>query len=224
MKSIQTYIYSILLTCFTVAACNKYKAFSGESTISGHAYLVDNVSGALPVPLTNQTIYINTGTDTSTYLFQVKTDEVGFFTFNALSDKEDYTIFTRSIKEGIEYKGAKGVGKSELEDERETIKLEVVPSYTNGMYVLFVDNLGGPLPKQPFRVYTSKVAAMADSAKYATHDTVTSDQGAFILFNVKSVKYYFVAKNTFAGTEYKLFDSTSVPASGIKKDTIYLKQ
>jgi hypothetical protein len=117
-----------------------------------------------------------------------------------------------------------GVGKSELDDEKETIKLEIIPSHTNGMFILFADNLGGPLSKQPFRVYTSKVAAMVDSAKYATHDTVTSDQGTFMLFNVKPVKYYFVAKDTFAGIGYKVFDSTSVPGAGIIKDTVYLKQ
>jgi hypothetical protein len=224
MKSNHIILYIIVAVSVMTATCNKYEAFTGTKSITGYAYLTDGVSNAAPVALANQKIALNVGADTSNYQYEVKTDEAGYFAFNGLSEKENYVVFTRYTKGGVEYAGAVKVAKTQIENTGAKITLNVSPVYGNGMFILFADTLNGALPNLPFRVYTSRLAASVDSVKYASHDTVTNAEGNFSLYNIKPVKYYFVARDTIAGIGYKVFDSTTVPATGIIKDTVYLKR
>jgi hypothetical protein len=221
MKLVHTYIF-LVIVLFSVA-CNKYKSFNGEGTITGYAYLADSITDGLPVPLTNQTVYLNTGGDTSSYFYQVKTDQAGFFSISSLSGEKDYILFTRLLKNDIEYKGAVKVPGSDV-SKTGKVTLNVYPSYINGMSVLFTDTLGGIFPGLPFRIYNSRLAATADSVKYAFADTLTSTKGLFSIFNIKPAKYYFVAKESIGGLPLKIFDSVTVASTGIKKGNVYLKQ
>lgn len=207
-----------------ILACNKYKTFNGEATISGYAFLKDEGLATGSVPLPGQTIYLNTGNDTSTYIMATKTDQAGFFSFASLSHKKDYIVFARFLKEGLEFKGSVAVQGSKLEDDVENVTLTASPLYTNGMIVLFSDELGGPLPNLPFRVYGSKLAAEVDSAKYAYYNKVSSNQAMFSQFNIRPMKYYFVAHDTIAKVPYKIFDSVTVATTAIARDTVYLKK
>lgn len=222
MKSIPVYI--VLTACVILAACNKYDSFGGEATLTGYAYLMGSSSEELKRPLADQTIYLNTGNDTSSYVLATRTDKSGYFSFNFVCEDKTYMIFTRYLREAIEYTGAKKIESSAFDgDKIAHTTLEVLPAYLNGMYVRFTDSLGGLLPHLPVRIYSSKMAAGVDSVKYAAYDTTSGATGTIALYNINKGKYYFVAKDTIGGKALQLFDSVDVKDAGIERLTAQLK-
>lgn len=222
MKSIPFYI--VLAACVILAACNKYNSFGGDATLTGYAYLVGGSSEELRSPLADQTIYLNTGNDTSSYVIATKTDKSGYFAFNFVCEDKTYIVFTRYLKDNIEYSGARKIESSAFNgDKTARTTLEVLPSYINGMYVKVTDSLGGLLPHLPVRIYSSKMAAGVDSVKYAAYDTTSGAAGTIALYNINKGKYYLVGKDTIGGKALRLFDSVDVKASGIERLTAQLK-
>ncbi|MDF2190188.1 hypothetical protein [Paraflavitalea sp. CAU 1676] len=222
MKSITVYI--ILVACISLAACNKYDSFGGEASLTGYAFLKGAESEDVKTPMADQTIYLNTGNDTSTYVIATKTDKSGYFSFNFVCEDKAYIIFTRYLKDGTEYVGAKKIEGGEFSGDKVVrTTLEVSPSYLNGMYVQFTDTLGGLLPNLPVRIYRSKVAADVDSVKYAVYDTSTKTTGIIALYNINKGKYYFVGKDSIKGKALRVFDSVEVKDNEIARKTMQLK-
>ncbi|WP_276484470.1 hypothetical protein [Paraflavitalea pollutisoli] len=222
MKSIPVYI--IMAICLLLAACDKYDSFGSEATLTGYAYLTGSSSEVLKTPLADQTIYLNTGNDTSSYVFATKTDKSGYFSFNFVCEKKPYIVFTRYLKDNIEYIGAKRIESGEFNDNKVVrTTLDIAPAYLNGMYVQFTDTLGGLLPNLPIRIYRSKVAAVADSVKYAAYNINTQSNGVIALYNINLGKYYFVGKDTIQGKALRVFDSVDVKESGIERLTAKLR-
>lgn len=217
------YVIFVVGTCL-LSSCekNEYNSLNGNITLAGHAYIADTLNG-LPVgPLVGQKIYLNTGSDTSTYIFQTNTDSTGMFLIPSLSNNKKYIVFSKFIRNSIEFSGAQAINGGAV-NETIRISFNVYPSYFNGMSILFTDSLGGLIPNLPFRIYNSRVAAAFDSVQYAFANTKSDINGLYNIFNVNPIKYYVVSSTIIGPATLKIFDSITVPADTIKRSTMVLK-
>ncbi|HMG15668.1 MAG TPA: hypothetical protein VK590_09485 [Saprospiraceae bacterium] len=210
-----------LFVFFSSCEKNEYNSLSGNITLSGYANQVDSFSNLPPIPIVGQKVYLNTGSDTSSYIFQTTTDSVGVFNIPALKDNHPYVLFCRFIKNNTEYAGAIKF-KGAASNSSIHVILNVYPSHYNGMSILFTDGNGGAVPNLPFRLYTSRIMAEYDSLSYAYTKTTTSINGRFNRYNVSSAKYYVVSSQIIGPTELKIFDSLTVQSFGVIKDTVIL--
>jgi hypothetical protein len=220
MKKIALFLYS-LSSLVILFSCEKnhYKELAGDNTLAGHAFIVDTLNNVPPAAIVNQKIYLNTGSDTSSYIFQTITDSVGAFSIPSLQDDKPYIVFTRFIKVGVEYTGAARVVGGAI-NHTITVTLNVYRSSGNGLSILFTDGSGGPLGNFHFRLYTSRTMAVNDSARYAFNDTVTSAAGMYTRYNIPAAKYYIVGRQISGLDTLNIFDSVTVQAAGVAKKTV----
>jgi hypothetical protein len=184
--------------------CNKYKNFE-PTELFGYAKVNDPLGKNLPAPLAKVTIYLNTGSDTTNYLFQATTDSTGRFSFPSVTGK-DIVIFSRLVKNGTEY-----FGKISVDSAKKTnapLTLTLVPAYNNGFSLTFTNN--GPMAHVSFRIYGSRLAAVSDSVKYATIKDKTDDFGTYIRYNLLAGNYYIVAADSIGSKKIKVLDSVQI--------------
>lgn len=203
-------------------ACNKYSDFKGNCSISGTGRIIDNLGGTLPQPLAKQTVYLNTGTDTTSYIGQVSTDTTGHFTISSLNEGSDYILFARFVKGNTWYTGTAKVHTGEANSQMATT-LDVYPQYVNGLFIVFTDVSSGNTPNLPFRLYRSRSAAVVDSVKYASLTDKSDMNGQYAAYNLTPGKYYIVAADSLAGAARKILDSADVAATGVNIKTVILK-
>jgi len=201
-----------------LSACNKYKDFNGDGRVSGHARIVGDLSDVAAIPAAGKTLYINPGTDSSTYIAQTVTDSAGTFTLSSLKRDQSYIVYTRYLQGNVEYQGSVSVtaGSSNA-------VLNIYPLYTNGISIRFTDSLGGPVSRLPFRLYTSPVAASVDSTLYASVSASSDVNGKYTAYNIATVKYYIVAKDSIGLLHRKVLDSISADPNKIIPKTVILK-
>jgi hypothetical protein len=224
MKSIARHMLIVILPALFWSSCSpdKYSGFTGNITLKGSAYIVDTNSNASPIPLAGQPIYLGTGSDTSTYLYQCKTDSAGEFSISSLTNKSSYTLFTHFVIDGTEYTGSQSFKLDNPPNNVKTITLNVEPIYQNGMSILFTDVYGGAIANLPFRLYTSRLVALVDSTKYAFVNTTADINGRFAKYNIPTGWYYVVSRDTLGGTPMAIFDSLDVSGSKVAPLTAIL--
>jgi hypothetical protein len=195
----------------SVAACNKYADVT-NSQMTGHVYIKDPLSNAIVVPAKGVTIYLNSGTDTTSYILQTTTDSVGYYSLPSFGAGQA-TLYTRFVVNNAEYRGAVAIPPQFFASNQQ-MDLDVSPVYVNGVGITFENN-GGPIPNYPFRLYTSKVAAMSDSVRFANVNTKTNSTGQYIQYNISAFTYYITAIDSINGKKAELIDSVSVKAKGL---------
>ena len=155
------------------SSCDKYKNFTGSVTVIGTLQLSDSTVSMLPVPVPGQTVYVNTGGDTGTYEYQTTTDSLGTFVIPALKHGITVTLFTRFSKNGMAYYGVLAFTTGAAAP----VVLTVYPKYTNGIGLGFMDAFGSYVANLPFRLYTSRTAALVDSTREASFSLRTNAAG-----------------------------------------------
>jgi len=214
-------IFLFLIVLLTSCKKDQYKAVNGDVTLTGYLYLTDTVNNSFPVPVAGQKIYLNTGSDSSTYIYQATTDQAGKYSIPFLKEDETYVLFTRYINNNIEYEGVKKIttaaGGNVIYAD-----LTIYAKFTNGLSILFTDTLNGPLPNLPFRLYSSRVAAQYDSALYAVVSASSDINGKYSKLNIAPAKYYAVASKTIGPLTLRVFDSVIVAGRGIARKTMLL--
>jgi hypothetical protein len=212
----------IVITFLTLISCKKdYRALTGDVTLAGYAYLADTNSNLPPSPLAAQKIYLNKGTDTSSYIFQGVTDSIGQFSMHSLDEETEYVVFSRFVKNNTEYAGAIYFKGMDIRSKR--VVLNVYPVYRNGMSLLFTDVPGGYIPNLPFRLYTSRVMAVSDSITYAFASATSSPTGQYNRYDIPATEYYVVSKLSVGGLNLAIFDSITVDVNAVKQGTMVLK-
>ena len=196
-------LWSLLLF---VSSCDKEKQFSGMVVLSGNVQLVDTAEFAAPLP--GITLYLNTGSDTTTYEWQTQCDSTGKFTIPSLDQNTPYVLFTQYSKNGLMYSGAIKF-KTGGSNTFNTI-LNVYPVVYNELALSFVDSVKGLIPNLPFRVYSSRTAATVDSIKYAVLSARSNGNGYYYQYNFTPGYYYIVAHDTLNGVSRLAFDSLTV--------------
>lgn len=213
----------LFLFIVLVTGCDKYDAVNGNTQLTGYVYQADTINNKFPVPMAAQKIYLNLGTDSSTYIYQATTDAAGKYSIPFLKNDETYVLFTRFMSNGYEYEGVQRIHGGAVNDIIYT-DLTVHQKFTNGLSVLFTDSLGGPLPGLPFRLYSSRIAAQYDSVIYAVTNTVTDANGRYSKLNTSPAKYYAVASKIIGPVTMRVFDSITVAPTGLARRTFALRQ
>lgn len=75
-------VFTILLTVLAavlVISCNKYAKVDPGAAVAGYAYIVDPYNVQPPAPVASMPLYLNNGTDTTSYILQSSTDGAGHF-------------------------------------------------------------------------------------------------------------------------------------------------
>ncbi|WP_316834473.1 hypothetical protein [Pedobacter nutrimenti] len=211
----------LLLICFigtVIVSCNKYKDIV-DARLSGDVFVHDTLSTPIVSPLSKMPVYFNTGNDTSKFLVQAITDSLGHFSL-VYFDKKEGVLFTNFIRNKVKYSGVINIPKSG--DGTMNVRLDVYPVYKNGLSLTF-SSKGGPISNYPFRLYTSRTAAVVDSVKFAYLNSTSNVYGLFRQYNLNAGKYYISAKDSVTGTKIKLLDSVTIANSGfvIKTVTVF---
>lgn len=196
---------------------DKYDALNGDVLLRGYVWLNIPGSAALPTPLGSVPVFINTGNDTSSYIYQVNADSSGKFIVPFLKKDYTYTVYTRFTKNNIQYLGA-----ASFPGNGTDIKLNVYPQYTNGFTITVKDSLGGNAAKTHIRLYTGKLAALTDYRNDAIADTVTDVNGEYTRFNITPSKYYIVIKDSIGAIKFNVLDSITAGIAGDSLKTIVL--
>lgn len=219
MKPLRSYylfmLFPVLL--FIGNSCNKYKVFNGDITLSGYAEIVDSLSTALPHRAKLQTLYLNAYNDTSTYIFQVKTDTLGHFAIPSLEKGKDYVLFTKFIRDNVQYEGALSFRP---DNNPYNTVLKIFPTRYNGLSLSFTDSLNGATPHIPFRLYTSRVFATLDSAKYVYLGGSSDNNGQFFQYNLPPLKYYIVVRDSIGKMALQSFDSITIATNRVERKTV----
>ena len=204
---------------FFVSSCDKEKQFSGTVLLTGNLQLIDTAEFATPLP--GLTVYLNTGSDTTSYEWEAQCDSTGKFTIPSLEQKTPYVVFTQYSKNGLIYSGAykfKTGGSNTF-----NVTLDVSPVFYNELMLSFVDSVKGLIPNLPFRVYSSRTAATVDSVKYAVLSAQSNSTGYYNQYNFAPGYYYIVAHDTLNGVPRAAFDSLTVGKSGNAPLQVMLK-
>jgi len=218
MRIILLFVVVLLMSCEK----DQYQSVSGDVSLTGYVYLADTINNTFPVPLTGQKVYLNLGSDSSTYIYQVTTDAAGKYSFPFLKNDKDYILFMRYINNGIEYEGVKKISGGS-NNNIIYADLTVQAKFTNGLSILFTDVLNGPLPNLPFRLYSSRIAAQYDSVLYAVASTSSDINGRYSKTNIPPLKYYAVASKIIGPLTLRIFDSITVNPTGLARKTMQLQ-
>jgi hypothetical protein len=201
-----------------LAACNKYAGVNNQQ-ISGRLYIHDTLSSRDPVPASLEPLYLNNTGNANSYVFQTKTDSVGYFNIT-YPGTETITLFSRFIINGAEFRGQSSFTNLSGVVQK---NVDIYPLFTNALSVSFYDSNNGLIPNLPFRIYTSQVMALADSTNFATVNSKSDSYGQFGQYNLNPVTYYIVAKDTIGGKPLSIFDSVTVGKKGVYTTKAYLK-
>ncbi len=218
------FLYSIcVLFSMSLITCSKdkYSQYRGDATLSGYLYLADNIRSSPVTPVAGERVFLTLGNDTSHYETLVNADSAGMFSFYNIAPYNDFTLFARFLKNGITYNGSTHVEKSNNNNVVTT--LSVYPNYVNGMSILFNDAMGGAIANLPFRLYTTRVIALVDSARYAFADVKSDSYGLYNRYNINPGNYYIVSRDTIGTQVLRIFDSITVDVKDVKKGTVVLK-
>ena len=204
-------------------ACRKdgYDSVNGSLVVSGRVLLIDTVSRVPTKILPAQTVYVNTGSDSSTYLFKVSPDSSGVYAIPFLKRNQSYTLFTRYAVGQERYEGVAQIRTSS--NDAVELDIAVYRQFTNGLALRFTDSLAGPLPGLAFRMYSSRVAAQFDSTAYAVANTRADQEGSYYRLDLPAAHYYVVAKQEFGTLVLNLFDSVEVLPNGLVRKEMVLK-
>lgn len=217
MRIILFFIVVLLIGCEK----DQYKGVSGNVTLTGYVYLADTINNTFPVPLAGRKIYLNSGSDSSTYIYQATTDSGGKYSIPFLQNDKAYVLFTRYISNGKEYEGVKKIDGGAINDIIYA-DLTVHAKFTNGLSLLFTDSLNGLLPNLPFRLYTSRIAAQYDSVMYAVTVASSDINARYSKVNIAPAKYYAVASKVIGPLTMRIFDSVIVTSNGLTRKTMLL--
>jgi hypothetical protein len=204
---------------FFVSSCDKERQFSGTVVLTGNVQLVDTAEFATALP--GLTVYLNSGSDTTSYEWQTQCDSTGKFTIPSLDQNTPYVVFTQYSKNGLIYSGAfkfKTGGSNTF-----NVSLDIYPVVYNELMLSFVDSVKGLIPNLPFRVYSSRTAATVDSIKYAVLSAHSNSNGYYYQYNFTPGYYYIVAHDTLNGVSRAAFDSLNVGKSGNAPLQVVLK-
>jgi hypothetical protein len=215
-------LFLFLILALTSCEKDQYHQVSGNIKLTGYVYLADTINTNFPAALAGQKVYLNLGSDSSSYVYEATTDQAGKYSIPFLQSDKTYVLFTRYMNSGVEYEGVKKVSGGASNDIIYA-DLTVYAKFTNGMSLLFTDILNGPVPNLPFRLYSSRVAAQYDSVLYAVAATSSDINGRYSKTNVAPARYYAVASKVMGPLTLRVFDSVTVTAHGLERKTMKLQ-
>lgn len=203
-----------------------YDDLSGDRTVKGKVTIALLNSYKEPEVLKNKEIFIQYSEKGETdYLYSVKSDSNGNFTFNNLKQNE-YVIFTSETRDNFKYYFSSKITPSINQTLNVILSIDSIKQ--NLIKIRTTDENNESLPKCKILMYTSKLIAEADTAFAGTGGILTDSSntsGLLIKNNLNPGKYYLKSelklkdKTLRTSTIYE----TSLSKSGISKIDVMLK-
>jgi hypothetical protein len=233
--------FAVLLLVFFVSCKKKSNTptpVAGPGMLSGTLYIKSFYANSNDsFPLTNKTVYIrydsSVSKDTSNHFFSMQTDNNGNFSFYLPNTLLRYDIFTyvadTSSKSFSPYYSAYLITELPFDPNKNYVMTATIDTVNrNGLNLVSEDTNRQVIPGAQVIIYTSRIIAASDS-------TAFSGMGSFYKFTTDSLGKGFVSQlppgivyinsvlSLGVNTKLSLFDSTLVPLTGIKTDTLILK-
>lgn len=216
-------IYILALMLCVLFACKK-GIEQDKLYIRGRLFLLDTITQySNGIPLAGKKIYLSSLSDSSNFLYSVKTDAEGYFNFTLLMNKEDeFIISTNDTIKNYLYKS-----KMKVQRGNQSIVLieKLDESLQNGFVLRTTDVAGSIIPKTTVSLYNSQALAMQDNSTGAIETFTTDSLGKCFKIQIPKGVYYINAKKiidtaTFQNTLFQI----TVPEKGFINDVIILNR
>lgn len=180
-------------SCFCVA-CRKspYHDLGGTETIKGVVILYDTLSGRVnKTSASGILVYLKYASDATGFLYSVKTDSQGKYSFAGISADSSYKIYARSELSPLMYYGELSLIPSDINGGRsDSLKLFPDISNQNGIHLIIEDEVGQRVGNLTAWVFNNPVLFTNDSSTGRIFDIVTNQYGVGNAFNLVADDYY----------------------------------
>lgn len=161
---------------------------NSNNFIRGRLFLVDTITqNSIGKPIANARVRLSTINDSLNFIYSVNTDNEGYFNFTLISgsDKE-YNVSIDTIIKNYSY-----IGRSKVQagDDNVVLSLQLNETNQNGLILFARDNLGNPLPKSIFSIYTSESLALLDNKLGAFAEMESDENGKAFKISIPKGKY-----------------------------------
>jgi hypothetical protein len=176
-------------------------------------------------PLRNLVVYLRNPQDSTSFLYTVRTDNLGQFFFSGIDTTMQYQV-TASFDSNQVHYNAKLNYTPLIQDflhSRDTLIVAADTISQNGIHLIVKDTTSAPVRNVTVHVFNSRVLFQADTAAGKIFDMVSNSAGLDNRFNVAPAMYYFRAKTRIGNVDLIREDSVRVDAKGIKTMLLTLR-
>lgn len=215
-------LFLLCICCLILTACTKKGIEFDQQYIRGRVFLTDTTTGFIKnVPVPDKLVYLSKG-DPLNYLYRVRTDKEGYFTFNLLSDENNaYTIYgyDTSSTGKVFYKGQTTANRG---DKSVVLQLYLNPDNQNGVVLYAKDPQNAALPSVNFKLYNNQTLAQSNTSQGFI--SIQSDNsGKAYHLNLPAGDYWINAERTIDTFTYqRIAKKITVGATGFTLDTMML--
>lgn len=220
----KNYTIALFAVIMGLCACKKNvnDDLHGSLYIQGRLFSIDSLSKntTIPsVPLGNYYVYLGYASDNGiNYLYKVKTDGDGYFTFTTIDSTKTYLVFSRDTIGGVTYFNKSNPTKTNVSINNMVLK--VYPSETdqNGMLFTTLDSASmQPVNACTICLFRSHLLFQADTCQGATFTLTTNANGNASQLNVAKGWYYANFKAIYQNGFIYSKDSVYVDSTGIAR-------
>lgn len=217
------YLLFLLCVCSLIlTGCTKKGIEFDQQYIRGRVFLTDTTTDFIKnVPVKNKQVYLSKG-DPLNYLYSVKTDQEGYFTFNLLSDENsNYTIYCYDTSSTTKfyYKAQTTANRG---DKSVVLHLYLNPDNQNGVVLYAKDPQNAALPSVNFRIYNNQTLAESNASQGFVLKKSDSSGKAYHL-NLPAGDYWINAERIIDTFTYqRIAKKITVGATGFTLDTMVL--
>lgn len=193
------YFFIPLITVLWFCSCKKpdfESDLNGIGTINGVVLMHDSYSGSnVYIPMKAITVYLRAGSTPNAFIYSVKTDNLGQFSFTGIDGTINYIIDASYDSAQIHYTGKKNYNNpTPATILKDTLLLDIDPTLQNGIHLVTEDDLGGIMPRATVWVFNSPVLFAADTSAQAAFVLHSNDYGIDNKYSIPAGDYFFRTK------------------------------
>jgi hypothetical protein len=182
---------ALIFLCSVIAmtSCNKPET----DDLSG---IEDSYTGQPKKILAKQEIFIRRqSSDSSFFLYSVKSDDKGFFQFTNLISGEPYVISSIITSASSTFPAVFFYNAQNVTSNSKNVELILSPNNNkqNGFYIQVKDNVGQILPNTKVCIFNNRTLALTDTCNGSIFQLSTNNIGRILYYNISPGKYYLRA-------------------------------
>jgi len=215
-----------ILACLIIS-CQKVTQRDKETYIAGRVFLYDSLNpeksktplSKIEIKLSDVNPEIN-----SNYLYSLKSDTDGYYTFNLLQNQKEVYISAEYALNNVKYFGFSKIEPSEFQNAE--LILNFNSSIQNALVLYAVDSLGGTIQNCTINLFKSQVLAENEDEKGIIKQATSDEYGKVVFTGLAPDTYFVNAKGIFANNltlENKL-TKLVISKTGIVKTELVLKK
>lgn len=203
---------------------------SGKAGIHGRLFLTDPfLSKSQAQPLSDKTVKLRYAgsSDTLNYLYSLKTDADGYFTFPNLTEGKLYTVFYDEVIKNVEYFGKDSI-KASTDLNAASYQLRIYagvsPINQNGILFTVNDQNGNVAKGATINLFTSATSTgyVLGTSDGSSHTLKTDSNGHASFYTPVNTTYYALATTT-VGPVMSIARQTVTPDKKVAPVTLQLQ-